>query len=421
VDFPTDLLREPVADERDALGWIARRGPAPIRPDPGCVAEAAELLTRSRRPVLVAGRVRHLAAKLLTRFLEESGALFLAQPEARSLLPFATANAVPGAKARALAEADLIMTLGCQLNFQLAYGSRAVLAPTARLIRVGRSQNELVDNRPADVEVQGDVGAALGALLAIGIRPHDPDLGWREYLRAVSDERETKLKAEVTDAPAGADGRMHPYRLLEAVGEFVGPNDVVVADGGDILSFARVALPPTTYLDSGAFGCLGVGVPFAIAAALVGGTRPVVCVTGDGALGFHAMELDTASRTGAPVLVVVANNEAWNIERTDQLANWNGHIVGSELPGCRYDTLANALGVHGDRVDDPTDLRDALKDALDHLPALLDVAVTRDAESPDSRAGLPRVPDHHALATWDTAERRLAAQSLASTPPATAS
>src|SRR5207249_6119270 len=142
---------------------------------------------------------------------------------------------------------------------------------------------------------------------------------------------------DIAHGPAGSDGRMHPYRLLEAVGEFVAPDDVIVADGGDILSFARIALPPANYLDAGAFGCLGVGVPFAIAAALVGGTRPVICVTGDGALGFHAMELDTASRTAAPILVVVANNEAWNIERADQLANWNGHIVGSELPGRRYD------------------------------------------------------------------------------------
>jgi acetolactate synthase-1/2/3 large subunit len=417
VDFPTDLLREPLADAVHDAGWITCRGPSALRPDPGCVAEAAALLTRSRRPVVVAGRVRHLSPTLLARFLDETDAMFVAQSEARALLATAGAAAVPGAKGRALAEADLVITLGCRLNFQLAYGSPAVISPAASLIRVGRSQDDLVDNRPADVELQGDVAAALGALVAIGVSPKDPDRGWREYLRTMSAEREARLKAEIADARTGSDGRMHPYRLLDAVGEFVEPHDVVVADGGDILSFARVALPPTTLLDSGAFGCLGVGIPFAIAAALVGGTRPVVCITGDGAFGFHAMELDTASRTGAPVLVVVANNEAWNIERADQLSNWSGHIAGTELPGCRYDQLANALGVHGVRVDDPGDLREALRQARDHLPALVDVAVTRDAESPDFRAGLPNVPDHHALATWDKVERQLTEQSVATSRP----
>jgi acetolactate synthase I/II/III large subunit len=228
----------------------------------------------------------------------------------------------------------------------------------------------------------------------------------------VSAKRETTLKAEIAGASPGSDGRMHPNVLLGAVAELVEPDDVVVADGGDILSFARITLPPATDLDCGCFGCLGIGVPFAVAASLVRRTRPVVCVTGDGALGIHAMELHTASRTGAAILVVVANNEAWNIEPADQLSNWSGHVVGTELPSCRYDRLANAFGVHGVRVDHPGEVRRALREALEHLPALVDVAVTRDAVSPDVCAGLPQVPDYHAPATWDEAERRMAERSV---------
>jgi acetolactate synthase-1/2/3 large subunit len=199
---------------------------------------------------------------------------------------------------------------------------------------------------------------------------------------------------------------MHPLRLLGAVDEIVGPETVVVADGGDILSFARIALRPRAYLDAGAFGCLGVGVPYAVAAALCRPGPPVVCVTGDGALGFHALELDTAVRSGAPVLVVVANNEGWNIERADQLAAW-GNVVGTELPGCRYDRLAQAFGAHGVRVEEPEQLRPALAEALGRLPAVVDVLVTRDAPSPDFRSGLAGVPDLQPLTTWDEAERRL--------------
>ena len=90
------------------------------------------------------------------------------------------------------------------------------------------------------------------------------------------------------------------------------------------------------YLDCGAFGCLGVGIPYAIAAKLAYPERDVVCVVGDGSFGFNAMELDTAARHGTKIVVVVANNAAWNIERYDQAARYDGRVVGTLL---RHDQI----------------------------------------------------------------------------------
>ena len=200
---------------------------------------------------------------------------------------------------------------------------------------------------------------------------------------------------------------MHPLRMLAALQNALAEDSVVVADGGDILSFARIGLAAGSYLDPGPLGCLGVGVPFGIAAALAHPDRRVLVVTGDGSFGFNGIEIDTAARHGAKAVFVVANNGGWNIERYDQTVTYGGNIVGSELQFSDYAGMARAFGLHAERIDDPDDLPAAIERAFANAPALLDVRVTRDAVSPDGRSGLAWVPDRQALAAWDDAEKAM--------------
>jgi NAD(P)-dependent dehydrogenase (short-subunit alcohol dehydrogenase family) len=194
--------------------------------------------------------------------------------------------------------------------------------------------------------------------------------------------------------------------IFEAIREVAAPNYIAVADGGDLLSFARVGLSATTYMDAGAFGCLGVGVPFAIAAALAFPGRQVISVNGDGAYGINAMEIDTAVRHGAGAVFIVSNNAAWNIERFDQEFNYGGRVVGTTLRHSDYAAMARALGAHGERVEDPADLANALRRALANAPAVIDVVTSQGAVSSDAQKGLGFVPDYQALTAWDEAERR---------------
>ena len=172
-----------------------------------------------------------------------------------------------------------------------------------------------------------------------------------------------------------------------------------------MLSFARMGLDARTYLDAGAFGCLGVGTPYGIAAALLHPDRQVVVVTGDGAFGINAMEIDTAQRHGAKVVFIVANNAAWNIERYDQEVNYGGRVVGTTLAWSDYAAMARAFGLHGERVTDAARLPGAIREAFERAPALIDVVVTRDAPSSDAGKGLGWVPDFQALTAWDDAEQ----------------
>jgi thiamine pyrophosphate-dependent acetolactate synthase large subunit-like protein len=102
----------------------------------------------------------------------------------------------------------------------------------------------------------------------------------------------------------------------------------------------------------------------------------------------------------------VANNESWGIERNDQLVGYDGNLVGVDLPNCRYNLVAEGLGAYSERIEKPEDLRGAIERALENAPALLDVAVTKDAESPDFKNGLAGVPDRQALEVWDRAEKQ---------------
>jgi acetolactate synthase-1/2/3 large subunit len=207
---------------------------------------------------------------------------------------------------------------------------------------------------------------------------------------------------------------MHPNRIFAALRGQLSDDAIGIADGGDILSFARLGLATPTYLDAGAFGCLGVGVPFANAAALAFPGRQVVAVCGDGAFGLHAMEIDTAARHGCRTVFVIANNAAWNIERVDQERNSGGRVSGTTLGDSDYAAMARAFDLAAERVTDAAALPAALARAFDRAPALVDVAVTRDTLSSDLEKGLSLVPDYQPLTAWDNAEReRLRADSRA--------
>jgi acetolactate synthase-1/2/3 large subunit len=405
VDFDPNLLKQPMPSWHANQRWFgAVLNPARL-PGRESVERAASLIRDCRRPLVIGGRGAIGTGVALERFLRAAGCVYLDTRESRGALPPDNAYSVPALRTRAMAEADLVILLGRRLDFELAYGSGAVFSESARFIRVGRSTEELSENRPADAEVCADVGAALDALLDCEARPTAPDNVWRNGIVKANAEKTLAMTAGLSTHRPGADGRMHPLALIGAINALVDRDTICIVDGGDILSFARVGLRPHTYLDLGPFGCLGSGVPYAVAAALTHPSRRTIALIGDGAFGFSAMEVETAVRTGARVLFIVANNDAWNIERQDQVAKYPGEPLGMELSPCRYDVLATALGAYGERVERLTDLADALGRGLARLPAVIDVAVSRDAVSPDTKSGLANVPPLQATQFWDDAER----------------
>ena len=405
IDIPTDVLRETVPAAVVLHEHLAPKPRRRLLPHPADVERAAALLREARRPLVVTGRGARGCGAALTRLLDATGAVYLDTQESRGLVDAGHASVVGAVRAKAMQEADLVLVVGRKLDYQMAYGSPAVFK-AARFVRIADHADELRDNRRGEAELLADAAPALDALTAAVARPSSAvDVAWTQALRAEHLKRSMKYAENLSRAEAGKDGHMHPNRIFGALRKLLRPDAITIADGGDLLSFARMGLEPREYLDAGAFGCLGVGTPYGVAAALLHPDRQVVVVTGDGAFGINAMEIDSAKRHGAKAVFIVSNNAAWNIERLDQELNYGGRVVGTTLAWSDYAGMARAFGLHAERVTDPERLQGAIEEAFANAPALIDVVTTQHALSSDAGKGLGWVPDRQALTAWDEAEQ----------------
>ena len=405
LDFPTDTLRAVVPTPVQLEEHLRPKPRPAARPEPERIAAAVDLLWGSRRVLVVSGRGARGAGPELVALLDRLGAVYLDTGESRGLVPDSHPSVVGAMRGAVMGDADVVLTVGRRLDFQLAYGSPAVFGQ-AQFVRLADIPAELRDNRRGAVEVLAAPAESLRAIVdAAGNRAPALDRAWAGKLRAGHEERARKLRQTMATAPAGSDGRLHPNRVLAALQEAMGPDAIVVTDGGDFLSFARVGLSAPAMLDPGPFGCIGVGVPYGIAASLAFPDRPVVVATGDGAFGFNAIEVDTAVRHKAPVLIVVANNGAWQIEVHDQTVT-HGKVVGTRLQSSDHAAMARAFEMHAERVETEEQLGPAIARAMANRPALIDAVVTPEAVSSDAKTGLAWVPDLQPLAAWDDMERK---------------
>jgi acetolactate synthase-1/2/3 large subunit len=404
LDFPTDTLRSEVPPAVQLEEHFRPKRKPTLMPEPSLVAAAVETLWSAHRPLFISGRGAREAGDELLGVLDLLGAAYIDTGESRGLISDDHPSVVNAARSTAMAEADVVVTIGRRLDFQLAYGSPAVFR-AAKFVRIADTATELRDNRRGDVEVLASPSRALPEIVkAAANRQPSVDQSWVRRLRDIHQERAVKLRQAMHAATPGADGLMHPNKLLAALQDRLSPDAIVITDGGDFLSFARIGLSASTMLDPGVFGCIGIGVPFGIAASLAYPERLVVVATGDGAFGFNAIEIDSAVRHHAPLLIVVANNGAWQIEVHDQQMTY-GNVVGTKLQFSNYAQMAEAFGMYGERVENAEHLEGAIERALANRPALLDVVVTPEAVSSDAKSGLALVPDLQALAVWDQAER----------------
>jgi len=405
IDFPTDTLRGIVPKPLQLDEHIRAKPHMVQLPDPAQVAAAVDLLWSARRVLVISGRGARGAGPEIVALLDRLGAVYLDTGESRGLVPDAHPSVVGAMRGAVMGDADVVLTVGRRLDFQLAYGSPAIFG-AAQFVRISDTGSELRDNRRGAVELLASPAQALRAIVEIaGNRGSSVDPEWRAKLHAGHEQRARRLKESMVSAAPGSDGKLHPNRVLAALQEAMAPDAIVITDGGDFLSFARIGLASPMMLDPGPFGCIGVGVPYGVAASLAFPERQVVVATGDGAFGFNAIEVDTAVRHKAPVLIVVANNGAWQIEVHDQRVT-HGKVVGTQLKFSDHAAMARAFNMHAERVETEEQLGPAIRRALANRPALLDVVVTPEAVSSDAKTGLAWVPDLQPLAAWDDAERK---------------
>ena len=418
LNVPMDVQNQKVPEEwldedRDIVQEYPTTEKQRPRPGARAATELVSTLESATRPVVISGVgvMNSAVGETLERFVDAYGVPYLDTAESRGYVPGDHPSNVNAARSKVVSEADTIVLLGKRLDFTLAFGSDVFFNPDATLVQIDADEAEIGRNRPIDVPVVADERATLEYLLEEDVETitRDWDEDWIDEVR----ESDGASRSALEEKLAVDDDPIHPWRLCGEVRERIDDDTYVACDGGDILSFGRIALDvqrPRHWLTSGPFGCLGATVAQSIAAALLEPDSGAICLIGDGSFGFNAIELDTAARYDADVTFVVANNAAWNFDRFDQKEQYD-NIVGTELQQTRYDRFADAVGEHGEHVETVDELGPALDRAVDYDgPAVVNVVVQRDVPSPDFQQGMQShenhdMPDLQLLKPWDEAER----------------
>jgi acetolactate synthase-1/2/3 large subunit len=366
VEIPVDLLMTTIEDRLAPIPTHYAHRPRPAV-DAAALDALARLLGGAERPVVVAGGGVYWddAAPALAAFAERAGVPVFMNGAGRGSLPAGHPNAFAHARGLALGAADLVLVLGAPLDFRLGYGRPPTFSEQAKVVMIDVDAAELGRNRPLELGLVADTGVGLRqarevvpATMAGRVAP------WLAALRGKEEESRRKLEAFC----ASADTPVSHYRLAAEIARVVGPDTIVVGDGGDVVGCAAKVVPlhrPGQWLDPGPLGCLGVGPSFALAARLLHPDQRVLLVAGDGALGLNAMELETAVRFKLPFVCVVGNDGGWGQIRNPQLSFYGeARAVATSLPATRFDLMAEALGARGVLVREPGEIRPALDKAL---------------------------------------------------------
>lgn len=391
--IPDELLTQPVDLDAVALTPAGRHRVIDVGAgDPTRIADAADLLAGAQRPFLFAGKGvlwaeasaafvalgDHLGAAMSTT-LGARGAVPEDHPHYFTIADGSTLRAVRG-------DADVVLVVGARLGEYDGWGVPPAWGDPEdqRTIQIDSDPMSIGLNRPVDLAVVADARGALEALLAaVAERVESrPGLEGAERYAAIHEQSVAEATPHVLAEPTVG---VNPGQMVMALRELFPRDAVTVADGGNTTLWAVALNPvyvPDSFLYSVKMGYLGTGLPFAIGAKLAAPERDVYLISGDGAFGFNAMELETARRVGAPVICVVAVDGGWGMERTAHrfmgVPDHEAH--GTDLsPEVRYDELARALGCHGEHVTTLDELAPAIERARSSgLPAVLHVEVDPD-------------------------------------------
>src|SRR5262247_3718630 len=242
VEVPTDVLRTRVPPQLVLDEWMQAKAPRLLPPDPGAVAEAVDVFWSAKRPVVITGRGARQAGAEIVRLLDATGALYLDTQESRGLVPADHVSTAAAVRAAAMTEADVVLLIGRKLDYQVGYGSPAVF-PNARFIRIADNAGELVDNRRGQPELLASPELALDAMVqAAGNRETKIDKAWADGLRRRHRERMTAFQSTKDRPTTGTDGKIHPGAIFDALAAVVPADYIAIADGGDLLSFARTGM-----------------------------------------------------------------------------------------------------------------------------------------------------------------------------------
>lgn len=361
VDIPEDVLTERGRDR--PAGSEMDRIPAGPGND---IAQAVDVLSSAERPLLIAGKGARWsdAYRVLQEFVDDFGFPFVTSPMGRGLLPDEHRNCCNAASGVAQRGADVVLLAGARLDWTFRFG--AEIDAKAQIVQIDIEPEEIGRNRTPCIGLVGDLKPIL-LELRDGLRRarNRPDLdAWHDRLRTACGQA---VCGGRTIRETGAKG-LQLDGVLAAIRDVLPEDVMTVLDGNLSMAAAQRMLPVSravSRLTAGSNGCMGVGVPFGIAARLADAERPVVILSGDVAFNLNAMELETAVRHDLPLVVVVLDNGGNGGSAVQRMHLPQHHErITTTHPGIRYDRIMDVFGGHGEYVADVEAVAPAVTRAL---------------------------------------------------------
>ncbi len=397
LDLPGKLFAQTLDAAVGKNSLIKVVDPAPRQiPAEDAVKRALDLLRSAKRPLILLGKGAAYAQADadIRALIERTGIPYLPMSMAKGLLPDTHEQSAAATRSYVLPEADVVMLVGARLNWLLSHGKGKTWGGKShkdwggqKFIQVDISPQEADSNVRIDAPVVGDIGSCVSALLAgIGSSWPKPPADW---LGAIA-ERKSKNIAKMAETLAKDPKPMNFHSALNVVRDIVkaNPDACLVNEGANALDFTRSIVDmykPRKRLDVGTWGVMGIGMGFAVAAAVVS-RQPVIAIEGDSAFGFSGMEVETLCRYNLPVCVVVLNNNG--VYRGTDVNPTGGPDVAPTVfvKGARYDKLIEAFGGVGVNATTPVELRKAMEEALrSRRPTLINAVIDETAGTESGR------------------------------------
>ncbi len=387
LEVPAPIMYE--TGEASALGLVAperyRAGVA--LPSEKQLEQAADLLAGAERPLVFAGTGvdRAEANEALDRLVDRLGCPVIPSMAGRAVVPRDHAHFVMGYSEggdAARREADVVLVVGSRLgNLDLPFDKYWGDPESQQIIQIDVDPRHLGASRPIDLGILADARAALEGLVAALEKrgmSREPSASLARYR-----ELDQAMAGRVLQSLGTWQGEgIHPLQVMGAVGETFGRDAIYTVDGGNTSLWASLVLPPTrprSYLSILELGMLGTGIPSALGAKLGNPDRDVVCVTGDGAAGFHFMEMQSAAREGIDFTTVVCAEGEWTMEMPNELMQW-GKTFGTSQGKIRWDVVGEGLGCQGFYAEKPEEVAAAIQAAkAADGPAVVCVRTSKEA------------------------------------------
>ena len=397
LDLPAKLFAQTMEAAAGKNSLIRVVDPAPRQiPGPEAVKRAIDLLRGAKKPLIVLGKGAAYAQADagIRELIEKTGIPYLPMSMAKGLLPDTHELCASAARSFVLPEADVVMLVGARLNWLLSHGKGKTWGGKGAkawggqtFIQVDISPQEADSNVAVAAPLVGDIGSCVGELLAgIGQGWAKPPAEWTGAIA----ERKNRNIAKMAETLAKDPVPMNFHSALNVVRDIIraNPDAILVNEGANALDFTRSIVDmykPRKRLDVGTWGIMGIGMGFAVAAAVVS-RQPVIAIEGDSAFGFSGMEVETICRYNLPVCVVIFNNNGVYGGKDVNPAGGPDVAPTVFVKGARYDRMMEAFGGTGVHATTPAELRKAMEEAVrSGKPTLINAVIDEAAGTESGR------------------------------------